>query len=303
MIPLLIIHGLCILILLVRKKMGLLHCGPAILFLAALLPVFGILCVLSVENKARKDQPGEDLSDLNQLKIEDDIYRSIRIKPDTDSDTIVPVEESLLINHPGKRRKLLLHLLGLNPSHYVPVLRTAGQNDDTEVVHYAVTALVELRKDYNNRIFKMDRLLEEGKADKELLQEALLLDEEYLSSSLPEKEEKRERLLHADRILSELYPCADNADEAFRILEKRAYCALALGDNDQSVEMVNRMITTAPEREEGYLLKIRCFSAGKDRKGIDSVLESLRARRVFLSEKGRETVRFWQMDETLSETY
>ena len=105
------------------------------------------------------------------MKIEDDIYRSIHIKPDDGVKETVPVEESLLFNPAVKRRKLLLNVLSQKASDYVSVLRRAGINDDTEVVHYAVTALVELRNEYTLRFDRMEQKMASRRADPRILRD------------------------------------------------------------------------------------------------------------------------------------
>jgi uncharacterized protein HemY len=71
---------------------------------------------------------------------------------------------------------------------------------------------------------------------------------------------------------------------------------MALGDYHSALELVDRLVRIEPEKETGYLLKIRCLSALKNRKGIDKVIQMIEDNHVFLSEQGRNTLAFWQPD-------
>ena len=291
MIILLLIHFICVAIIGIwEKNKGEFSIGR--LLVTALVPLFGPLCMISLD--VIRKNAGEDGAELhlNEPVIEDDIYRSIHIRPEKDSAGILPLEESLLINDPAKRRNLLLNILNLNPSDYVTGLRKAGVNDDTEVVHYAVTALVELRKDYNERLFQMEKEMEENPGV-ETLEKYRLLDEEYLRTGLPEKGEKEERIRHYNWILDQLLSRKSLTADKASLLGKRAGCFMALGEYDKAGHCLDRLIIMEPENEDHYLMKLRCLTAMKDRKAIDDLLTMIRTNHVFLSDESRKTVSFW----------
>jgi uncharacterized protein HemY len=75
---------------------------------------------------------------------------------------------------------------------------------------------------------------------------------------------------------------------------KRAENAMALEDYLAALEFGERLVRIEPEEERGYLLKIRCLSALKNRKEIDAVTQTIEDNHVFLSEEGRKALSFWQ---------
>jgi tetratricopeptide (TPR) repeat protein len=242
-----------------------------------------------------------EIPGVNHMKIEDDIYKSVHIKPDDAAKEIVPVEESLLLNSAGKRRKLLLDVLSLGAADYVPSLRLAGKNEDTEVVHYAVTALVELRKEYDQRMEEMDRKMENSRRTGELIREYIALDEEYIKTTLPEGEDRNAAYRHYDQLLAEAMRDSRDAEERAEFLRKRVECALALREYNHAGELIEELIALEPEQENGYLLKIFCCSALKDRKGIDRAIRKLVTNHVPLSEEGKKRIAFWQPAEDMLE--
>ena len=90
------------------------------------------------------------------MKINEEIYRSI-IAPKEESDrNIVPLEEVLLIDEAAMRRDLIMNVLNDDPENYIDMLKQARMNDDVEVVHYAITGMVELSKEYESRLQKIE---------------------------------------------------------------------------------------------------------------------------------------------------
>lgn len=293
---LIILHIMSIILLLILKKQKKLHIGGSTIVIAALVPVFGLLCIISLEINRRNRFEPQELADLNQMKIEDEIYRSIHVIPDDSAGTIVPVEESLLLNSPAKRRRLLLNVLSLDPSEYVSCLRRAGQNEDTEVVHYAVTGLVELRKDFSERREELEARMKQKEEDPGVLREYIGFQEKYIRSGLPENNELRESLLLYDELLSKAFEDSKSAEERFLLMDKRAKCAMKLGDYEKAESLTDRLILLGPEREEGYLLKLGCCGALRKREETDRVLQMIIDNHVFLSENGRKNVTFWQFN-------
>jgi len=50
-----------------------------------------------------------------------------------------------------------MNVLNDNPGEYVELLKQARMNEDVEVVHYAITAMVELSKEYDYRLQKIEK--------------------------------------------------------------------------------------------------------------------------------------------------
>ena len=54
------------------------------------------------------------------------------------------------------RRDLIMNVLNDDPENYIDMLKQARMNDDVEVVHYAITGMVELSKEYESRLQKIE---------------------------------------------------------------------------------------------------------------------------------------------------
>ena len=106
-------------------------------------------------------------------RVNEEIYKNnIRAASDTDK-KVVPLEEALLINEPELRRELIMDVLNDNPEEYMDLLKQARMNEDVEVVHYAITAMVELSKEYDFRMQKLEKLYAASPNDPEILKAVL----------------------------------------------------------------------------------------------------------------------------------
>lgn len=115
-------------------------------------PVWGMICVLLLHFQIFFHQDKKREIGIEKMKINEEIYRSI-IAPKEESDrNIVPLEEVLLIDEAAMRRDLIMNVLNDDPENYIDMLKQARMNDDVEVVHYAITGMVELSKEYESRL-------------------------------------------------------------------------------------------------------------------------------------------------------
>ena len=121
------------------------------------IPFFGVLCIGLLQLQFFLKKENSRPIGLEKLRINEEIYKNnVQVREKNDRD-IVPLEEALLINEPELRRQLIMNILNDDPSRYMELLEKARLNEDVEVVHYAITAMVELSKDYDSRLQTMER--------------------------------------------------------------------------------------------------------------------------------------------------
>ena len=120
-------------------KLGLLPVRGHMLAVMVLVPLWGPLLVVLLS--VRSAVFGDDLKDatLEALRINDDMHRSMLVQGREGDDGVVPLEEALIVNDPGDRRRLMLSMLTEDPDAYLAQLQAAKLNDDVEVAHYAAT--------------------------------------------------------------------------------------------------------------------------------------------------------------------
>lgn len=294
----LILHILICIILYLLIRMGILKCSRMVMMLAWFVPVWGIMALLVLELRTRGNQDAYEEVGIEKLKINDEIHRSILIEEDPMEGRVVPLEEALLINDPGMRRELMMEVMYSNPDDYVSQLQEARMNDDTEVVHYAVTALVELQKGYDLRFQEVEYKIAQKPDDQELIDEYIELLEQYLNSGLLERNARNVQLRRYAELLEKKI---ENNTENITLYCKRVDACLKVGEYESAYQDIQRILDKWPGDEKGYLLLIQYHSQIKDRKGIAKILSMIEKREIYLSPKGRSVVRFWGGNEGMVE--
>lgn len=292
---------------------GKLHIPSSMIALTVLLPLWGPVCAAAAEIHFRNGEKGDEDPETGRFGITDEVYRSIRMVSD-DISTVRPIEDVLEQGTPAQRRSLLLSVLHTGAEPFVRQLRTAGVNDDTEVVHYAVTALVEMRSDYTQRIARMETELQNRPMDSGVLLASADLDEAYLRSGIPENSEREERMAHCRAVLEKLLlntswerraginrraknegDSRDRFSPLHRTALLRRLGNICLAQKDVSaVEKIGEtLIEELPDREEGYLLLLEAKAAARSGTGISELIDMIRRRNIYLSPEARERIRFW----------
>ena len=185
----------------------------------------------------------------------------------------------------------MMEVMYSDPGNYVDQLQEARMNDDTEVVHYAVTALVELQKEYDLEFQELERKLAETPDDGALLDTYLGLLERYLSSGLLEGSSRSIQLRNYSSLLDRKLK---TKGEELSLYRRKIETDIQLKEYDTAYQEISRVLELWPKEETGYLFLIQYYSAVKDRKGIDRTLELLRFREIHLTGEGRSIVEFWK---------
>lgn len=289
----LILHIIICILLTIGMWLHILKAPKMVMMLAWFVPVWGILCVIVLDIRVRFAGEYAEEVGVEKLKINDEIHRSILMEEDPTEGRVVPLEEALLINDTATRRQLMMEIMYSNPDDYVSQLQDARMNDDTEVVHYAVTALVELQKEYDLQFQEMERKMEENPDDEDILFRYLELVEQYLDSGLLEGNTRNIQLrVYSDLLEKKL----KTAVHKLPLYEKKIEADLMVGEYERAYQDIEKVLYEWPNDESGYLFLIQYYALVKNRTGIDQVLAQIRRRKLYLSPKGRNVVKFWEKE-------
>lgn len=304
-------------------RAGRLHFASSLLPALFLLPLWGPMFALVSEMHYLGGEKADEEPESRRFDITDEVYRSINMESGSVSE-IRPIEDVLETGTPVQRRRLLLSVLHSGARPFVRSLKTAGVNDDTEVVHYAVTALVELRSEYAQKLADMEEKYTASPSDVGIISEYAALDEEYIRSGIPEAGEKAERLAHCRMMLEKVLSCYDwqhtgrgkgakspasgsmmpsgaafngssGDPQRISLLLRIGEVCLMQVDSDAAARTARALIEEAPAREDGYLMMIRAMSLSRDGKGIAGIIRKIREQGIYLSPSGREQVDFWEL--------
>ncbi len=288
----LLLHLIVCAAIYVMSKAGIFRATQLSIAIVVLVPIWGFLCFVILELKLRFRSDAVKELGLEKLLINDEFHRSILMDENAADASVVPLEEALILNDAFTRRELMMDILYADPGDYVEQLQAARMNDDGEVVHYAVTALVELQKEYDLEFQRLERILALDPDDENTLGEMIRLSERYLSSGLLDGNARNAELYRYSGYLSKRLLQTRTAS----LLSKKIDTDLKLGEYDEAHDNIKEFLTEWPDDERGYLYLIRYNAATGNRKGIDDVLRTLDERNVYISPAGREEVRFWSID-------
>ena len=166
-------------------RTGVLKVKMYLMFLVLFVPFWGVLCVLFLHTQICAGADNVRQADVEKLKVNEERYKNIFVSQET-KEQVVPLEDALLLNEAGVRRELIMDVLNDNPGEYMELLKKARMNDDVEVVHYAITAMVELSKDYDYRLQQLEKRYARHPEDPAILAEYCDFLEEYLDQGILE---------------------------------------------------------------------------------------------------------------------
>lgn len=191
---------------------------------------------------------------MEPFRVDDELHRSIRVENREDAASTVPLEEALLLDSAEQRRKLILSVLTDDPVQYYDLLEQARLNDDSEVVHYAATAMAQISK----------------QADAAQLQRQQL-----------------ERLL-------KMQLADQPKEEQYGLGCRLAKVQLELAEYAAAEQTLAKLTARWPVRETPWLLRLRSAAARKDGAELARWLAEMERAQVYLSAAGRREVDFWK---------
>ncbi|WP_373218664.1 hypothetical protein [Ruminococcus sp. 5_1_39BFAA] len=116
--------------------------------------------------------------------------------------------------------------------------------------------------------------------------------EKYIASGLLEGSAEKVQLSNYARLLEQKL---EKDDKNLGLYCKKIEANLRVEEYESAYQDIQKVLDKWPSDESGYLFLIQYYSAVKSRKGIDSVLDMIARRNIYLSPKGRSTVEFWKV--------
>lgn len=289
---LLLIHALVCLVLWTLMKLGLLPVRGHMLAVMVLVPLWGPLLVVLLI--ARSAVFGDDLKDatLEALRINDDMHRSMLVQGREGDDGVVPLEEALIVNDPGDRRRLMLSMLTEDPDAYLAQLQAAKLNDDVEVAHYAATAVAQISKESDLKLQQLERAFKTDPSAQNLNAYCDYLGT-YLASGLAEGRVAQIQRQQYVRLLARR--CEREDGLALRV---RYATALAdAGEVDEAEDVAERLVADTPDEQDVWMLCLRLAVLRHDGEMVRRVIDAVDKQHVYLSAENRERLAFWREGE------
>ena len=292
------VHVLACIVVGLLMASGLLKTRLSCLPIMAFVPVFGAVALLFHERALRSDARPCDGFELEELRVNDAVYKSIAVEPAAQASEAVPLREALLVNDPATRRRLIMDVLYDDASAQPHALRAARSNDDAEVVHYATTALVELQKTYDDRMQRARAACQADPHDVEAARNLASVLGAYIESGLLEGMMLTSTRAEYARVLDALLALVSrDGEEALGVCWQAFLNAQARGEVGDMERTAEHAVAVWPQREDGYLMRLHTAVAREDRAGIDWALETLQRGDVRVTARGRRDISYWRRDD------
>lgn len=292
------VHVLACIVVGLLMASGLLKTRLSCLPIMAFVPVFGAVALLFHEWALRSDARPCDDFELEELRVNDAVYKSIVVEPAAQASEAVPLREALLVNDPLTRRRLIMDVLYDDASAQPHALRAARSNDDAEVVHYATTALVELQKTYDDRMQRARAACQADPRDVEAARNLASVLGAYIESGLLEGMMLTSTRAEYARVLDALLALVSrDGEEALGVCWQAFLNAQARGEVGDMERTAEHAVAVWPQREDGYLMRLHTAVAREDRAGIDRALETLQRGDVRVTARGRRDISYWRRDD------
>lgn len=290
-IILLVIHLIISALVFLGIRFQLLKVHKYMFFVALLLPVWGVLTVLILHFQIlfRADD-GIDVG-VEKLKLESELYKSVTVDETKVAVNTVPIEEALVVNSAKERRTIIMDVLNDNPKEYIQFLQKAGNNEDTEVVHYAVTAMVEISKENDYKLQDFERQLSADPDNVAILEQYTDFLWQCLSQNLMQGQvEVLNRELFSSLMQRKMALATGSITDFQRSVEnelKRKNYTLAS-------EHLRRMKELYADDEAYYLSRLDYLASLGRGEDIQSLLKEIDKKHIFLSSQAKGVLAFWE---------
>ena len=285
----LVIHLIICILIWSGIRTGFLKVKMYMLPLAVFVPVWGPVCVLLIHFQLFSGTDQVKTVGVEKLRVNEEIYKNMfQVREENDRD-VVPLEEALLLNDPARRRELIMNILNDNPGEYVELLKQARMNEDVEVVHYAITAMVELSKEYDYRLQKLEKKYADAPDDPVVLAEYCDFLKEYLNQGFAEKQMEQIQRNQYTQLLQKQLKQKINLHTCVCLMEN----LLIQGDFALAEKTLKIMDQNWHRSEEYWIWKIQYLAERKMGKELEQSLQALKEEHIYLSSKGKEALEFW----------
>ncbi|WP_169082081.1 hypothetical protein [Paenibacillus sp. PL91] len=264
--------------------------------LAAALPVIGFLLPLFWRKRWHEQNASlatARIADLDVAISIDDLigHAGVYRKPETEKEmNVVPLEEALLVNDLSNRRRTMIDLLKQDSLEYLEVLRLAVSNEDTETSHYAVSAIMEIKRKLTLSLQELAVKYEDNKHDAYLLASYADVLKSYMRSGfLDDRTMLKHKHTYTEVLGNLIEADPDSADAYTNKLEME----LDLGEYAAAEQTAKQFISRFPRSEDAYLSLMNVYFTLRSIDQLKQTLEQLKQSSIRLSSKAITAVRFW----------
>ena len=286
----LIIHFFCCLLIFILIKSDLLIVSAQLFSLALFVPVCGMVMLMTAEYMSRRATNGTKNIQFDNLKLSEQDFRGTNLSQEDRLPSIVPFEEAIFVNDAKKRREFMMNIIGQDADQYIQLLQKAKFNDDIEVIHYASTAIMEIQREHEIALRRIEAAVQSDPGDTDALDAYLLNLKKYIFSGLIEEnflaiQRNRYHQAFLKRIRMQNVESTSYFDAADNLIEMNRF--------SDAEEVLQKAEEIWHEDERAYMLKLKICHLSKDREKKVQLIDVIKQKKVQMSAEAREMVDYW----------
>jgi len=203
----------------------------------------------------------------------------------------VPLEDSLNFSDNKSKRAYLIYILKKGFASHIKGLQKALKSQDTETSHYAASALMEIKKQFEILLANAYEKYKNNKDDISVIQEYVNTLKKYLKSGLADKVVYYNYLEKYSATLSELLS-RHMTNEIYFV--DKINCDIELGDYKSAEDFSKRFFEYFPNSEKPYLALMKFYYLSRDIKSFTNISKVLKNKKIGLTEYGESVIKFWE---------
>lgn len=288
---LMLLHLICCVLIFIGIRTRVLKVRRLMVPVALLVPFWGEILVLVLHFQILFGQTDLSEAGVEKFQVDSELYKAIQRDESRVSNSTVAMEEALIVNTPKERRALIMDILNDNLKAYVEFLKMAGNNDDTEVVHYAVTAMVNIAKENDQTLWELEEKYTQNPDDPVLLADYCDFLWRCLEQGLMQGQvERMNRNLFDTLIQKKMRSGPAVAADYLRCIQNnmalKNYVAVA-----SCLESARRLW---PRNEDFLIQQIQYLADLERGEELQKLLRQLEEKDLYLTAKAKEVVAFWK---------
>lgn len=262
------------------------------MMIVTFLPVIGWTLPIVIANKFIKNK-GELFGSYISQQDEDISLEILAIQEKIDKEReldIVPIEDALVVSNYSTRRKVMIDVLKEDTLQYMDILKTAVLNEDTETSHYAVTAVMEIKRKLSISMQELSVKFDQDKEDAHLsLAYALVLKAYMKSGFLDEQTIKKYKYIYI-HVLSQLIRNGNENEETFK---EKIETEMEMNEYSAAETTCYEYLRKYSNSEDPYICLLKLYYTTKSTIKMQGTLDELKKSTIKLSNRALTIVRYW----------
>lgn len=203
---------------------------------------------------------------------------------------VIPIKEALVINDFTTRRKLMLDVLKKDTTQYIDVIKMAVLNEDSETSHFAVAAVMEVKRKLSLSLQRFAVEFEKNQQDTTVARSYAQVVKEYMASGfLDDQTLKKYKYIYIQAVGILI----EHGQGEPEIYQEKMRVEMELHEYQEAEKTGLQYLEAYPLNEEPYLFLMEYYYRIKSKMKMQEILDELMNSTIQFSNRALTVVRYW----------